>query len=120
MARLREFDEMTVVQKAAELFAINGFNGTSIDDLVKKTKLLRGSIYKAFGSKRNLFLLVLLQAQNDFKPTKQNLDLLTVALKEVAESDKEIRQICKQIIKKHDYDFVQLLGQNLITKIKEK
>jgi TetR/AcrR family transcriptional regulator, transcriptional repressor for nem operon len=36
-----------------------GYEGTSIDDLVKALNLHRGSLYKAFGSKRGLFLAVL-------------------------------------------------------------
>lgn len=59
MGRPRRFSEAAVLQSAAEAFARGGYEGTSIDDLVKALNLHRGSLYQAFGSKRGLFLAVL-------------------------------------------------------------
>ena len=81
VARPREFDEHLVVLQVAELFAKQGFNGTSLDDLVAATGLKRGSIYKAFGSKLKLFHLALQQIAERFSASRRDLDLLTVALK---------------------------------------
>jgi TetR/AcrR family transcriptional repressor of nem operon len=58
MGRPRSFDEREVVQRACRIF-LNGYNATSVDDLVIGLNLHRGSIYKAFGSKRGLFLAAL-------------------------------------------------------------
>jgi TetR/AcrR family transcriptional repressor of nem operon len=47
------------LESAASVFVKGGYEGTSIDDLVTALNLHRGSLYKAFGSKRGLFLAVL-------------------------------------------------------------
>jgi AcrR family transcriptional regulator len=120
MARPRSFDGELVLAQARELFAKQGYNGTSIDDLVKTTGLLRGSLYKAYGSKRNLFALLLAEVVSNFERTPENLDLLTVALKDLADVDDEIRGYCTQIIGSDSKSFATLLGNNLLAKIKEK
>lgn len=59
MARPREFDETTVLDKALDAFWARGFEGTSIEDLVEATGLGRASLYGAFGDKEQLFKRVL-------------------------------------------------------------
>ena len=120
MARPREFEVAEVLSKARTVFAAQGYNGTSIDELVRATGLMRGSIYKAFGSKRNLFVLILADAANDFQRTEVNLDILTVALLDLAAHDKEIRLMCQEIVGQNSSTFSKILGKNLITKMKEK
>lgn len=56
MPKTKQFDETEVLIKARELFAIKGYNGTSMDDLVQATGLSRSSIYDTFGDKHGLFL----------------------------------------------------------------
>ena len=119
MARPRAFDEAVVLTQAKGLFAFQGYNGTSIDDLVKATGLLRGSIYKAFGSKRNLFELVLKNAAHEFDYSAENLDLLTVALKDLGPIDSQIRSICELIVGEQSEKFAKVLGNNLVGKVKE-
>jgi len=120
MARPRTFDEVDVLSKARQLFAAQGYNGTSIDDLVRVTGLLRGSLYKAFASKRNLFEMVLADAAKNFEPNGINLDLLTVALKDLAANDRQISNLCRQIIGSKSDEFIKQLGSNLLKKMKEK
>ncbi|MEY3934180.1 MAG: hypothetical protein RLZZ606_779 [Actinomycetota bacterium] len=120
MARPRSFDGELVLAQARELFAKQGYNGTSIDDLVKTTGLLRGSLYKAYGSKRNLFALLLAEVVSNFERSPENLDLLTVALKDLADVDDEIRGYCAEIIGSDNKAFATLLGNNLLAKLKEK
>lgn len=59
MARPREFDEDKVLDAALATFWSKGFDGTSIDDLVRATKLGRASLYGAFGDKEALFSRVM-------------------------------------------------------------
>jgi TetR/AcrR family transcriptional regulator, transcriptional repressor for nem operon len=120
VARPRAFDEAVVLSQARTLFANQGYNGTSIDDLVKATGLLRGSLYKAFGSKRNLFELLLAEVSTNFEKSAENLDLLTVALKDLASDDQQIKRICFTIVGKEVVTFSTLLGTNLLAKMKEK
>lgn len=119
MARPRAFDEHLVVTQVATLFAEQGFNGTSLDDLVAYTGLQRGSIYKAFGSKLNLFHLALQQTAAAFSGSQTDLDLLTVALKELSADDEVTSRICRRILDESDTNLPLLLGNNLINKTKE-
>jgi AcrR family transcriptional regulator len=122
MARPREFEEQAVISLASHLFATLGFNGTSIDDLLAATSLKRGSLYKAFGSKRNLFELCLRGALDQaIESNSQSLDLLIVALKELAPTDPGIRGICREFSSSLESEaLANLLGKRLLANLKEK
>ncbi|MDX6281402.1 MAG: TetR/AcrR family transcriptional regulator, transcriptional repressor for nem operon [Kribbellaceae bacterium] len=53
------FDEQQVLRAARDEFWQKGYAATSLDDLMKATGLGKGSLYGAFGDKRQLFLKVL-------------------------------------------------------------
>ncbi|MDX3235996.1 TetR/AcrR family transcriptional regulator [Streptomyces sp. ME03-5709C] len=59
MARPRSFDEAHVLNSAREQFWNRGYAATTLDDLVVATGLGKGSLYGAFGDKRQLFLNLL-------------------------------------------------------------
>jgi TetR/AcrR family transcriptional repressor of nem operon len=59
MARTREFDEEQVLSAVREQFWSTGYAGTSLTDLLRVTGLGKGSLYGAFGDKRQLFLRAL-------------------------------------------------------------
>lgn len=61
MARPREFNETDVVRLVSRTFWQKGYQATSMRDIEDATGLTAGSIYKAYGSKRELFLLCLEQ-----------------------------------------------------------
>jgi TetR/AcrR family transcriptional repressor of nem operon len=56
MGRARTFDVGEVLDMALEMFWQRGFDGTSIQALCEITNLQPGSVYAAFGSKRDLFV----------------------------------------------------------------
>jgi TetR/AcrR family transcriptional repressor of nem operon len=57
--RPRQFDTHAVLAQAAKVFWGHGYHATSIDDLVKATGVLRGSLYGVFGDKHGLMLAAL-------------------------------------------------------------
>jgi len=59
MARHKEFDEAKVLLKAMVLFWRNGYEKTSMQDLVNSMNIHRRSIYDTFGDKQKLFLRAL-------------------------------------------------------------
>jgi AcrR family transcriptional regulator len=59
MARPREFDEQTVLRAVREQFWEAGYAATSLEDLMRVSGLGKGSLYAAFGDKRQLFLRAL-------------------------------------------------------------
>ena len=82
---------------SASVFLRQGYEGTSIDDLLAATGLHRGSLYKAFASKRGLFLAALTRTLPDLAGGQaadagdDALDLLLVALLERAPPHPEAR-----------------------------
>lgn len=56
MGRSREFDEKVVLLKAMELFWEQGYEKTSLSDLVEHMGIHRRSLYDTFGDKHTLFL----------------------------------------------------------------
>src|SRR5438477_9078921 len=59
MARQKEFNREEVRHKAMEVFWTRGYQGASIQDLVKHMGINRQSIYDTFGDKHSLFLQAL-------------------------------------------------------------
>jgi TetR/AcrR family transcriptional repressor of nem operon len=59
MGRPRTFDIDVAVDRAMELFWRQGFEATSTEDLVEGLGITRGSLYKAFGSKEQLYAMAL-------------------------------------------------------------
>lgn len=57
--RPRSFDADTAVELAMGVFWSRGYHGTALPDLLRATKLSRGSLYAAFGGKHALFLRAL-------------------------------------------------------------
>lgn len=55
MSRAREFDETEVLDKALQVFWQQGYEGTSLNDLLDATGLTKSSLYATFGSKEDLF-----------------------------------------------------------------
>ena len=56
MGRVRKFDVEEALDVALEMFWQQGFDGTPIQALCQAMDLQPGSVYAAFGSKRNLFV----------------------------------------------------------------
>lgn len=59
MARPRAFDEKQVLNAVREQFWDAGYAATSLEDLMRVSGLGKGSLYAAFGDKRQLFLRAL-------------------------------------------------------------
>ena len=59
VGRPREFDEEQVLDAAMKAFWANGYESTSLADLVSVTGLHKGSLYQAFGDKHSLFIQTL-------------------------------------------------------------
>jgi len=59
MARPKEFDSDAALEKAMELFWLQGYQATTLPDLVEHMGIGRQSLYDTFGDKRQLFLRAL-------------------------------------------------------------
>jgi TetR/AcrR family transcriptional regulator, transcriptional repressor for nem operon len=59
MARPREFDEEAVLDAAVQCFWSQGYESTSVKDLMERTGLTAASLYNAYGDKRAMFRVAL-------------------------------------------------------------
>lgn len=59
MSRPRQFNPETVIDAAMNQFWETGYLGTKLPDLLRAMGMSRGSFYKAFDSKKNVFLRAL-------------------------------------------------------------
>jgi TetR/AcrR family transcriptional repressor of nem operon len=117
VGRNRTFDEAQVVERAARQFLLTGYEATSVDDLVAATGLHRGSLYQAFGSKRGLFLAALERLSRSGTVTTDSVDLLLVALLELAPVDVAVRDVTRRILATMPAEEVALiLGSRLLTR----
>lgn len=55
MPWVKDFDVDDAVDRAMKVFWAKGYEATSISDLVKAMEINKGSLYNAFGSKKDLF-----------------------------------------------------------------
>jgi AcrR family transcriptional regulator len=121
MGRPRNFDEEDVIVRAAAVFSRRGYTACSIEDLVEATCVQRGSLYKAFDSKRGLFEKVL---QRAFVPGWDEdlvaLDLMITALRELASFDLPIAALCRAALSSRGGDAAELLGSRLLQHLPAK
>ena len=123
MARPRQFLEEEVVELAAHHFATVGYNATSVDDLLAVTGLQRGSLYKAFGSKLNLFTLCFdkYAVDGNWNSSELGIDLMIVALREVVDQDRVIEKKCKKALAGLPKPkAASLMGARLVQKVEGK
>jgi TetR/AcrR family transcriptional repressor of nem operon len=59
MPKTKQFKKEDVLQAASAIFHQKGYNGTSIDDILKATGLSRSSLYDSFSDKHTLYLACL-------------------------------------------------------------
>jgi TetR/AcrR family transcriptional regulator, transcriptional repressor for nem operon len=86
--RPRGFDVEAAVERAMDVFWSRGYHGTALPDLLRATKLSRGSLYAAFGDKHSLFLRALdryiadalARMEFEFDPRKDPIDGLKAYL----------------------------------------
>ena len=72
VGRPRQFDEGEVLDAAMQAFWANGYEATSMADLMSVTGLHKGSLYQAFGDKHRLFVASLRNGLWMLRPTRGN------------------------------------------------
>ena len=89
MARNKEFDEKVVLKKAMELFWKQGYEKTSMQDLVNHMGIHRRSIYDTFGDKYSLFLASLKSYEvfvaEELTKIISNSSILKIAIRKIFE-----------------------------------
>ncbi|GGI12653.1 TetR/AcrR family transcriptional regulator [Gottfriedia solisilvae] len=106
MARHKEYDEKEVLQKATELFRYQGYEKTSLQDLVSHMGIHRRSLYDTFGDKHSLFLKALEHYDNNMK---KNMD---IQVKNSSTAKDAIRSILEMAISQDNEKTVGCLTIN--------
>ena len=117
MGRKKKFNQQDVLTAIGETFITYSYEGTPLDDLVKATGLLRGSLYSTFGSKRGMFVAVLkqnIEVKANFNTT---LNLIIIALMELTAHDLEINQLVSEwLTTQTSTNLPTLIGEAVLTK----
>lgn len=74
-----------ILDAALECFSTKGYYASTVDDIVKYSKLSKGSVYNYFKSKEEIFLSLLQQR------SEANLQELTAGLAEISSSVEKLR-----------------------------
>ncbi|MEM7772562.1 MAG: TetR/AcrR family transcriptional regulator [Cyanobacteria bacterium P01_E01_bin.6] len=98
MGRHKEFDRNEVLDKAAAMFRMKGYEATSVQDLVNCMGINRGSLYDTFGDKQALFL-----ASLDYY-RDQHVTELTKTLLKSSEGIGSIRQFFNLLVENRSGD----------------
>lgn len=98
MARSKEFDVDQVLRKAMELFWQQGYERTSMQELVDYMGIHRRSIYDTFGDKRILFLSALSHYEES----------ITSEMKKKADSNSLVKQGIREVFNMVIYPNVNL------------
>ena len=86
MPRNRTHTPEDLAQRALEVFWSNGYEATSMDDLVKATGVSRHGIYTDFGGKHSLFLACFKQYQDLIvSPAFERVEKPDASITEIAE-----------------------------------
>ena len=106
MARHKEYDEKEVLQKATELFRYQGYEKTSLQDLVSHMGIHRRSLYDTFGDKHTLFIKALEHYDNNMK---KNMD---IEVKKSQTAKDAIRSLLEMAISKDNEKSIGCLTVN--------
>ena len=90
MARHKEYDEKEALQKAMELFRYQGYEKTSLQDLVSHMGIHRRSLYDTFGDKHTLFIKALELYDNN---VKKKMDIQVKNLSSVKDTIRSILEM---------------------------
>ena len=93
MARTKAFDKDKVLEKALHIFWRDGYDATSMGQLVKELGISRSSIYDTFGDKRALFLASL-EAYR-----QQSSEMLIKTLQDHPDPKRAIREMLEAAMK---------------------
>jgi TetR/AcrR family transcriptional repressor of nem operon len=74
MPKVKQFNREKVLEVASNIFHQKGYNGTSIDEILKATGLSRSSLYDSFKDKHNLYLQSLEFYNSQEKSTYENVN----------------------------------------------
>ncbi|GEB40547.1 hypothetical protein Llac01_06120 [Leuconostoc lactis] len=99
----------------SQVFARFGYAGTALDDLVAATGVLRGSLYRAFGSKQEMFIACLTAGLAKQPQSELTWRLILVALLELTQTSTAVRTLIQEWYREQEATTVLAqLGQQLL------
>src|SRR4051812_18495985 len=93
MPKTKQFRRERVLEAASDIFHKKGYNGTSIDEILKVTGLSRSSLYDSFSDKHSLYLEAL-----DFYKKREQSGYAAVGQKQLTGIEK-IRYVFTEVVK---------------------
>ena len=126
MARKIEFEQAKIIEKAQDIYWMNGYEATSVQDLVDNLGISRSSLYNTFVDKHSLYIAALtlyqqraiqqLQSAVDaFDYSKQTIETIFQSALDNALADDFYKGcfLANSMVEmaKHDADVVQLVTE---------
>lgn len=99
MARTKEFDEDAVLLKAMQLFWVQGYEKTSMMDLVSHMGVHKRSMYDSFGDKHSLYIKALERYSEMMDKSVKRIINGSISAKET------IRLVLEMAIRRDEEDF---------------
>ena len=91
MPRKKQYNEQEVIEKAMQLFWLNGYETTSVQMLEKEMGINKFSIYASFGSKDGVFL-------ESIKCYEKQLNVLIDKLKDSSDGVHSIKEYFREFL----------------------
>lgn len=119
MGREKKYDIEQVLLIMGKVFIEHGYEATSLNDLERGTGLLRGSLYREFSSKRNMFERSLKEYLKRKPNSSETLDLLLIGFQELSARDRNVKTFLKEWYEAQpDGSVAEMLGNRLIDRSK--
>ena len=106
-ACMREVRREQIIDAAKAVFAAKGYHDASIDDVIARAEIARGTFYLYFDGKSDVFETVLEEALNDLRSLVRPIDVSRGA----PPPERQLREIVRGILEHalRDRDFTRLL-----------
>ncbi len=115
MGRKTSFDHDVVILQMSQVFARFGYAGTALDDIVAATGVLRGSLYRVFGSKQGMFIACLSAGLANQSQSELTWRLILVALLELSQTSLAVQTLIRGWYNEQDATTVSTqLGQQIL------
>ncbi len=71
--KTKEEKQRLILDSAQEIFSVQGYGGTTIDEIAEKAQIGKGSVYNYFQNKEQLFFTIVCEINQPFTVKLQNI-----------------------------------------------
>lgn len=102
-ARMREQRRAAIVAAARQVFAERGYHNASINDVIERAKIARGTFYLYFEGKRAVFESLLDEALRELRARIRRIDLAPGAASPEAQLHESLVRVLGHVLENRDF-----------------